>query len=144
MTYKRQSGGRGQFGEGYGVLEPLEDANADVEFLNEVRGGSITNNFIKSVEKGVREAAIEGALTGHRISGVRFILQGGRTHNVDSSDWAFSRVGYYAIKEHFVNKATVLEPWMDVEVWSSVLDIRALASVPAVFLCFYTRLTSHY
>ena len=117
MTYKRQSGGRGQFGEGYGVIEPLEDANADVEFVNAVTGGTITNNFIKSVEKGVREAANEGALTGHRISGIRFILKGGRTHNVDSSDWAFSRVGYYAIKEHFVNKATVLEPWMDIEVW---------------------------
>ena len=84
--------------------------------MNAVTGGTITSNFIKSVEKGVREAAKEGALTGHRISGIRFILRGGRTHNVDSSDWAFSRVGYYAIKEHFVNKSTVLEPWMEVEV----------------------------
>jgi len=116
VTYKRQSGGRGQFGEGYGEIEPLEDANAEVEFVNAVTGGMITSNFIKSVEKGVREATKEGALTGHKISGIRFILRGGRTHNVDSSDWAFSRVGYYAIKEHFVNKATVLEPWMEVEV----------------------------
>ena len=123
MTYKRQSGGRGQFGEGYGEIEPLEDANADVEFVNAVTGGMITSNFIKSVEKGVREAANEGALTGHRISGIRFILRGGRTHNVDSSDWAFSRVGYYAIKEHFVNKATVLEPWMDIEVQTCFLII---------------------
>ena len=87
-----------------------------VEFVNSVTGGMITSNFIKSVEKGVREACIEGALTGHKISGIRFTLRGGRTHNVDSSDWAFSRVGYYAIKEHFVEKATVLEPWMDIEV----------------------------
>jgi len=116
VTYKRQSGGRGQFGEGYGEIEPLEDASAEVEFVNAVTQGMITSNYIKSVEKGVREAVNEGALTGHKISGIRFTLRGGRIHSVDSSDWAFSRVGYYAIKEHFVNKATVLEPWMDIEV----------------------------
>ena len=58
----------------------------------------------------------EGALTGNVVAGIQFTLKGGKTHNVDSSDFAFSRAGYYAIKEYFTKEAMVMEPWMDIEV----------------------------
>ena len=64
---------------------------------------------------------MEGALAGFKITGIRFILKGGKTHDVDSSDFAFSRAAYFAIKEHFVKKAVVLEPWMNVEVTQALI-----------------------
>lgn len=116
VTYKRQSGGKGQFGAAYGVLETLEDSSLECEFESRVTGGDIPSSYIKSCKKGFQAAVKEGALSGHKITGLRMILEGGATHPVDSSDFAFQNVTFYAIKEHFIKQAQTQEPWMNVEV----------------------------
>ena len=116
-THKKQSGGSGQFGKVEGYVEPLEDG--EFEFQNEVRGGNIPTEFIPSVEKGVRLALEKGRLIGYPITGVRFVLQDGQSHTVDSSDNAFQIAGRKAFREVFPKaKPVVLEPVMKLEVES--------------------------
>ena len=116
-THKKQSGGSGQFGKVEGYVEPLEDG--EFEFINEVRGGNIPTEFIPSVEKGVRTALEKGRLIGYPITGVKFVLQDGQSHTVDSSDNAFQIAGRKAFREVFPKaKPAVLEPVMKLEVES--------------------------
>jgi elongation factor G len=117
VTHKKQTGGSGQYGKVQGYVEPLEEG--DFEFLNEVRGGNIPTEFIPSVEKGVRKALEKGRLIGYPITGVRFVLQDGAAHSVDSSDNAFQIAGRKAFREVFPKaKPVVLEPVMKLEVES--------------------------
>jgi elongation factor G len=116
-THKKQSGGSGQYGKVEGYVEPLE--GADFEFENEVRGGNIPTEFIPSVEKGVRASLTKGRLIGFPITGVKFVLQDGQSHNVDSSDVAFQIAGRKAFREVYPKaKPVVLEPVMKLEVES--------------------------
>jgi len=115
--YKRQSGGRGQYGDCWIEIEPLEHGKG-FEFVDKVFGGAIPRNFIPSVEKGVRQACLEGAIAGHTIVDVLVRLVDGSYHEVDSSDMAFQIAGAMALRKAVQEAGPVLlEPIMDVEVF---------------------------
>ncbi len=114
--YKRQSGGRGQYGDCWIEVEPLEHGKG-FEFVDKIFGGAIPRNFIPSVEKGVRQAMAEGALAGYTIVDVRVKLVDGSYHEVDSSDMAFQIAGAMALRKAVQEAGPVLlEPVMDVDV----------------------------
>jgi elongation factor G len=109
--HKKQSGGRGQFGDCHIELEPLD--GADFEFVNRIKGGVIPTGFIPAVEKGVRDAMAHGAVAGYPVKGVRVVLVDGSYHTVDSSEQAFRTAGSVAMKEALTNAGSVLlEPIM--------------------------------
>ena len=110
--HKRQSGGRGQFGDCHITIEPLDDGG-DFEFVNAIKGGVIPIGFIPAVEKGCREAMAHGALAGFPVKGVRVTLHDGSSHAVDSSEMAFKTAGALAMREALSHAEPVLlEPIM--------------------------------
>ncbi|EIW73126.1 hypothetical protein TREMEDRAFT_67222 [Tremella mesenterica DSM 1558] len=123
-THKKQSGGAGQFGKVKGILEPMEldpDTGKDTAFENKVVGGNIPSQFIPAIEKGFQEALDRGLLTGHPITGCRFIAEDGQAHVNDSNELSFRLAAIGAFREAF-NKAkpVVLEPVMSVEIVAPV------------------------
>ncbi|MGH2849225.1 MAG: elongation factor G [Solirubrobacteraceae bacterium] len=113
--HKKQSGGRGQFGDCHIEIEPLEDGGGDFEFVNQIKGGAIPGSFIPAVEKGVREALDQGILAGYPVKGVRVRLVDGAFHTVDSSELAFKLAGSIAMKQALEQASPVLlEPIMAV------------------------------
>ncbi len=115
VTHKKQTGGSGQFARVAGYIEPLDEGEFD--FVNEVRGGAIPTEFIRSVEKGVQSTLAKGRLIGFPITGVRVVLNDGQAHSVDSSDMAFQIAGRKALREVYGRaKPIVLEPVMKLEV----------------------------
>jgi len=114
--YIRQSGGRGQYGHAWLHLEPLERGKG-FEFVNAIKGGDIPQEFIPSVEKGVKEAMDKGVLAGYPVSDIKVTLFDGSSHDVDSSDFAFKIAGSIAFQEG-AKKANpvLLEPIMKLEV----------------------------
>ncbi|MDP2922310.1 MAG: elongation factor G [Candidatus Omnitrophota bacterium] len=114
--HKKQSGGRGQYGDVWIEVEPLERGK-DFEFVDKIFGGAIPRNFIPSVEKGIRKALDEGILAGYPVSDIRVILCDGSYHPVDSSDIAFQIAGSMAFKKALEQAGSVLlEPIMTVEI----------------------------
>jgi len=117
--YKKQTGGRGQFGDCELVLEPLPatDGEMGYEFVDEIVGGVISQGFRPAVDKGVREAMEHGELAGAPVQGVRVRLVDGMEHSVDSSEMAFKIAGSMAFKEAYQKADPVLlEPIMQLEV----------------------------
>jgi elongation factor G len=117
--HKKQSGGRGQFGDCHIEIEPLpDDAGAEgFEFVNQIKGGVIPSSFIPAVEKGVREAMDTGVLAGYPVKGVRVRLFDGSYHAVDSSEIAFKLAGVAAMRDALEHADPVLlEPIMLVTV----------------------------
>ncbi|EDW77904.1 uncharacterized protein Dwil_GK24732 [Drosophila willistoni] len=116
--HKKQSGGSGQYARIIGIMEPLPPSqNTLLEFVDETVGTNVPKQFIPGVEKGYREMAERGMLSGHKLSGIRFRLQDGGHHIVDSSELAFMLAAHGAIKEVFQNGSwQILEPIMLVEV----------------------------
>jgi elongation factor G len=115
--FKRQSGGRGQYGDVWIEVHPLEHGKG-FEFLDKVVGGAIPRNFIPSVEKGVRQAMGQGAIAGYPMVDVQVILYDGSYHDVDSSDMAFQRAGGMALRKAAQEAGpALLEPIMEVEVY---------------------------
>jgi elongation factor G len=116
--HKKQTGGHGQFGVCRIRMEPLA-RGAGVEFVDDIFGGAIPNNFIPSVEKGIRAAAERGYLAGFPVVDFRAVLYDGKYHDVDSSDMAFKIAGGLAFKEGMKQaKPALLEPIMQVEVYA--------------------------
>jgi elongation factor G len=114
--YKKQTGGRGQFGDCYLRLEPLPRGTG-FEFVNEVVGGVIPSKFIPSVEKGVREAIETGGRSGCRVVDFRAAVYFGSYHSVDSSDLAFKVAASMAFKDGFLKADPyLLEPINTVEI----------------------------
>jgi elongation factor G len=109
--HKKQSGGRGQFGDCHIEVEPLADG--DFEFVNAIKGGVIPGGFIPAVEKGVKEAMAGGIVAGFPVKGVRVKLFDGSYHSVDSSEMAFKTAGSIAMKQALEQASPVLlEPIM--------------------------------
>ncbi|HNX80977.1 MAG TPA: elongation factor G [Candidatus Omnitrophota bacterium] len=111
--FKRQSGGRGQYGDCWIEIEPIERGKG-FEFVDKIFGGAIPRNFIPSVEKGVRQACCEGAVAGYPIVDVRVTLVDGSYHDVDSSDMAFQIAGAMALRKAVQEAGPqLLEPVME-------------------------------
>lgn len=114
--HKKQSGGRGQFGDCHIAIEPLPSGGG-FEFVNEIRGGAIPSGFIPAVERGVREAMQRGAVAGYPVKDVRVRLYDGTYHSVDSSEMAFKLAGSLAMRDALAAASpALLEPIMRVVV----------------------------
>jgi elongation factor G len=114
--YKKQTGGRGQFGDAHIVIEPLE-GHQGYEFVDKIVGGVIPQGFRPAVDKGIQEAMLHGELAGAPVQGVRVMLVDGSYHTVDSSEMAFKIAGSLAFKSAYEKANPVLlEPIMEVEV----------------------------
>ena len=117
--HKKQTGGRGQFGDCHIEIEPLNDpADPDgFEFVNAIKGGVIPSGFIPAVEKGVVEAMQTGVVAGYPVKGVRVRVYDGSYHTVDSSEMAFKLAGSHAMRDALEQAGPVLlEPIMMVTV----------------------------
>ena len=113
--YKKQTGGRGQFGDCHIVLEPLA-GHQGYEFVDKIVGGVIPQGFRPAVDKGIQEAMARGELAGAPVQGVRVLLVDGSYHNVDSSEMAFKIAGSMAFKAAYEKADPVLlEPIMTLE-----------------------------
>ncbi len=116
--HKKQTGGRGQFGDVWIKMEPLPRGR-DFEFEDKIFGGAIPRNFIPSVEKGLLDARKKGVLAGYPVVDFKVILYDGSYHEVDSSDIAFKIAASKAFKLAMQQaKPTILEPVMNVEVYT--------------------------
>lgn len=114
--HKRQTGGKGQFGDCWIELEPLERGSG-FQFDNKVVGGSIPKNFIPAVEKGIREAMDHGFLAGFPAVDFKATVYDGSYHDVDSNEQAFKMAGAIALKAAAEKAgAVVLEPMLNLEV----------------------------
>ncbi|HZX13431.1 MAG TPA: EF-Tu/IF-2/RF-3 family GTPase, partial [Thermodesulfobacteriota bacterium] len=113
--YIKQTGGRGQYGDAWLQVEPLQRSGG-YEFVDRIVGGVIPKNFIPSVEKGVKEAMHKGILAGYPVVDVKVTLFDGKYHPVDSSDIAFKIAGSMGFKKAMeMAQPVLLEPIMRVE-----------------------------
>lgn len=114
--YKRQSGGRGQYGDVWLRIEPLKRGEGFI-FENKIVGGAVPSKYIPSVEKGVSEAMNEGIFAGCKVVDIKVTLYDGSFHTVDSSDLAFKIAGSMGFKNAVSQaKPVLLEPIYNVEV----------------------------
>lgn len=114
--HKRQTGGKGQFGDCWLELEPLARGEG-FAFENKVVGGAIPKNFIPAIEKGVRETMEKGFLAGYQVIDVKATVTDGSYHDVDSNEMAFKMAGSLAFKNAASQaNPTILEPIADLEV----------------------------
>ncbi len=124
--YKKQSGGRGQYGDCWIEIEPLPRGGG-YEFVDKIVGGVIPQQYRPAVEKGVVETMKEGILAGCQVVDMRVTLFDGSYHSVDSSEMAFKIAGSMALKKAFMEaKPVLLEPIMNVEI---VVPDETLGSV---------------
>jgi elongation factor G len=114
--YKKQSGGRGQFGDCWIKLEPLSSGEG-FEFVNQIVGGSIPRQYIPAVEKGIVGKMKDGLIAGYPVIDMKVTLYDGSYHAVDSSEMAFKIAGSMALQKAFPNaKPVILEPVVKIEV----------------------------
>jgi elongation factor G len=114
--YKKQTGGRGQFGDCWIRLEPLPPGSG-FEFVDAIKGGVIPGKFVPSVERGIVEAATKGVLAGYRLVDFRAECYDGSYHTVDSSDIAFQIAGSLGFQKAAQEAGPVLlEPIMEIAV----------------------------
>jgi len=118
--HKKQSGGRGQFGDVYIRMEPRERGTG-FEFSDEIVGGVVPGKFIPAVEKGCRETLLEGLVAGYEMVDVKCALYFGSYHNVDSSEAAFKMAARKALKGAIAEESdklrpVILEPIMKVKI----------------------------
>ncbi|WP_428223345.1 elongation factor G [Flavobacterium sp.] len=116
-VYKKQSGGRGKFGDIVFRLEPAEAGTVGLTFVNEVKGGNVPKEYIPAVEKGFREAMKQGPLAGYVVDSLKVTLLDGSYHAVDSDALSFelaAKLGYKEVAK--AAGAVILEPIMKIEV----------------------------
>ena len=113
--YIRQSGGRGQYGHVLLKVEPMERGKG-FEFINEIKGGVIPQEFISPIEKGVTEALSKGVIAGYTLTDLQVTIYDGSYHEVDSSEFAFKIAGSMALQEAAKRaKPVLLEPIMKIQ-----------------------------
>ncbi|HYG10769.1 MAG TPA: elongation factor G [Pyrinomonadaceae bacterium] len=118
--HKKQTGGRGQFGDCKVIFEPLE-RGAGFEFVDKIFGGSVPQQFRPAIEKGIVEAAAGGAIAGYPLVDFKVTLIDGSYHNVDSDEHSFRAAGRKAFRAAIDKvRPSLLEPIMDVEVVAPV------------------------
>jgi elongation factor G len=116
-VFKKQTGGRGKFAEIYVKIGPTDDDIKGLQFENKIKGGNIPKEFIPSVEKGFRDAMLNGVLAGYPMDSLKVVLYDGSYHEVDSDQLAFETVARMAFKNALVKaKPVLLEPIMKAEV----------------------------
>ncbi len=116
--HKKQSGGRGQFGDCKVIFEPLERGGG-FEWVDKIFGGSVPQNFRPAIEKGIIEAAVGGAVAGYPLVDFKVTLIDGSYHTVDSDEHSFRAAGRKAFRAAMEKaRPTLLEPVMDVEVFT--------------------------
>jgi elongation factor G len=114
--HKKQTGGAGQFGEVFLRIEPLARGSG-FEFADEVKGGTIPNQFLPAIEKGVRQVLEHGAIAGYQLQDVRVIVYDGKYHPVDSKEVAFVSAGKKAFLDAITKaRPQVLEPIVNLDV----------------------------
>ncbi len=114
--HKKQTGGRGQFGDTWLRISPKERGGG-FEFVDEIVGGAIPRTYIPAVEKGILECMARGPLAGYPVVDVQVVLDDGSTHPVDSSEMAFKTAGSKGFKKGFLEcSPTLLEPIMELEI----------------------------
>jgi elongation factor G len=114
--HKKQTGGAGQFGEVFLKVEPLKRGSG-FDFVDQVKGGAIPNQFIPAVEKGVRQVLDAGPVAGYPVHDVRVIVYDGKYHDVDSKEVAFIAAGKRAFMDAISRaRAIVLEPIVNIEI----------------------------
>ena len=112
----RQSGGKGQYGDVWFEMEPLEPGKG-IEFESKIVGGAVPKEYIKPIEQGMREAAETGILAGYPVTDFKVSLVDGSYHEVDSSEMAFKIAAAMAFKEGMKQAdSVILEPIMKVEI----------------------------
>ncbi len=115
-THKKQTGGAGQYGRVNLRVEPT-DTHEEFSFASEVFGGAVSQQFIGSTEKGVRQALEEGVIAGFPVVGVKAVIFDGKMHAVDSKDIAFQIAGRESFREAVLSaKPALLEPLMNVRI----------------------------
>ncbi|MDC7221794.1 MAG: elongation factor G [Spirochaetales bacterium] len=118
-THKKQTGGSGQYGRVAGTMEVLEvgEDGKEYEFVNQIKGGAIPQEYIPSCDKGFQEAMKKGSLIGAPVVGVKMTINDGQYHTVDSSDQAFQTAALGAFRDAYGRaKPVILEPIMKVTV----------------------------
>ncbi len=114
-THKKQTGGSGQYGRVAGFMEPCADK--DYEFVDNIKGGAIPNEYIPSCDKGFKKALEKGTLIGAPVVGVRCTINDGQYHPVDSNDNAFQIAAIGAFREGYEKaKPVIMEPIMKVQI----------------------------
>ncbi|MEE8397096.1 MAG: elongation factor G, partial [bacterium] len=114
--YKKQTGGRGQYGDCWVELKP-NGQTEELEFHNAIVGGAIPRQYIPAVEKGIIESMAKGSLAGYRVIGIDATVYDGSFHDVDSSEMAFKIAGSMAFKKALGDaRPVLLEPIMVLEI----------------------------
>jgi elongation factor G len=125
--HKKQTGGAGQFGEVFLKVEPLK-RGAGFDFVDQVKGGAIPNQFIPAVEKGVRQVLDAGPVAGYPVHDVRVIVYDGKYHDVDSKEVAFIAAGKRAFMDAISKaRAIVLEPIVNIEITAPEANMGDIA-----------------
>ncbi|HSE01817.1 MAG TPA: elongation factor G [Burkholderiales bacterium] len=125
--HKKQTGGAGQFGEVFLKVEPLKRGSG-FEFVDQVKGGAIPNQFIPAVEKGVRQVLESGPIAGYPVHDVRVIVYDGKYHDVDSKEVAFIAAGKRAFMDAISKaRAIVLEPIVNIEITAPEANMGDIA-----------------
>jgi elongation factor G len=116
-VFRKQSGGRGKFADIIVKISPADEGEAGLQFIDEVKGGNIPKEYIPSVQKGFKEAMLNGVLAGYPVDSLKVVLIDGSYHNVDSDTLSFEIAAKQAFR-HALPKAkpVLLEPIMKVEV----------------------------
>jgi elongation factor G len=121
--HRKQTGGAGQFARVEGYIEPMpnNENGGPSEFVNKVIGGRIAEGYIPACQKGFEDGLAHGFLIDQPIVGVRFVLEDGQMHHVDSSELAFRLATVYGFKEAFErSRPGLLEPVMSVQVTAPI------------------------